>query len=105
LVLQHPVPSARHTAAHESPFIYSGAWLWLRVARRAQARWTIIQSYNAEEVMMMADEITCTVEFTEGAIDRITDAFVDLYYGIKDGIYEGPLPPEDTESNNEDKTA
>lgn len=54
---------------------------------------------------MMADEITCTVEFTEGAIDRITDAFVDLYYGIKDGIYDGPLPPEDTESNNDDKTA
>lgn len=36
-------------------------------------------------------EITCTVEFTEGAIDRITDAFVDLYYGIKNGTYKGPL--------------
>lgn len=36
-------------------------------------------------------EITCTVVFTEGAIDRITDAFVDLYYGIKDGRYNGPL--------------
>lgn len=36
-------------------------------------------------------EITCTVEFTEGAIDRITDAFVDLYYGIKNGIHKGPL--------------
>lgn len=36
-------------------------------------------------------EITCTVEFTEGAIDRITDAFVELYYGIKDGRYKGPL--------------
>ena len=38
-------------------------------------------------------KITCTMEFTEGAIDRITQAFVDLYYGIVDGIYEGPLLP------------
>ncbi len=37
------------------------------------------------------EELTCTVEFTEGAIDRITEAFVDLYYGIKNGLYEGPL--------------
>lgn len=36
-------------------------------------------------------EITCTFEFTEGAQDRITDAFVDAYYKIKDGIYKGPL--------------
>lgn len=36
-------------------------------------------------------EIVCTVEFTEGAVDRITDAFVDLYYQIKQGIYQGPL--------------
>lgn len=47
-------------------------------------------------------EITCEVEFTEGAIDRITDAFVDLYYGIKNGIYDGPLLPENT---GQDKTA
>lgn len=39
------------------------------------------------------EPIKCTVEFTEGAIERITAAFVDLYYGILDGIYEGPLPP------------
>lgn len=39
-------------------------------------------------------EIRCTVEFTEGAIDRITDAFVDLYYLIKQGIYKGPLLPD-----------
>lgn len=38
-------------------------------------------------------KITCTVTFTEGAHKRITDAFVDLYYGILDGIYEGPLLP------------
>ena len=44
-------------------------------------------------------EITCTVEFTEGAIDRITDAFVDLYYGILDGIYKGPLPPKKDEGD------
>lgn len=47
-------------------------------------------------------EITCEVEFTEGAIDRITDAFVDLYYGIKNGTYDGPLLPENTV---QDKTA
>lgn len=35
-------------------------------------------------------EITCVVEFTEGAEQRITDGMVDLYYGIKDGRYEGP---------------
>lgn len=35
-------------------------------------------------------KITCTVEFTEGAVERITDAFVDLYYGIEDGRYKGP---------------
>lgn len=46
-------------------------------------------------------EITCTMEFTEGARQRITDAFVDLYYGIRDGIYEGPL----LEEQDEDKTA
>lgn len=45
-------------------------------------------------------EITCTVEFTEGAIDRITQAFVDTYYAIKDGIYEGPPLLE-----SEDETA
>lgn len=37
------------------------------------------------------EPIVCTVEFTEGAEQRITDAFVDLYYQIKDGIYKGPL--------------
>lgn len=35
-------------------------------------------------------EITCTIEMTEGAEKRVTEAFVDLYYGIKAGIYEGP---------------
>lgn len=42
-------------------------------------------------------EITCTVELTEGAIDRITDAFVDLYYKIKNGIHKGPLLDNDKE--------
>lgn len=52
----------------------------------------------------MADRksVKCTVEFTEGAIERITAAFVDLYYGILDGIYEGPLPPGQTDTK--DKT-
>ena len=41
-------------------------------------------------------EITCTVEFTEGAIQRITVAFVDMYYGIKNGFIEGPLLEDET---------
>lgn len=36
------------------------------------------------------DDLTCTVEFTEGAVDRITQAFADLYYQIQDGIYKWP---------------
>lgn len=40
-------------------------------------------------------EISCSTEFTEGAIDRITNAFIDIYYGIKNGIYKGPLPDDD----------
>ncbi len=36
-------------------------------------------------------EITCEVEFTEGAIERITNVFVDYHYGIKEGRYKGPL--------------
>ena len=47
-----------------------------------------------------AQKIECTVEFTEGATQRITDAFVDLYYQIKQGIYKGPLL-----SKTDDKTA
>ncbi|MBO5208513.1 MAG: hypothetical protein J6B68_04120 [Lachnospiraceae bacterium] len=35
--------------------------------------------------------IECTVEFTEGATQRITDAFVDLYYQIEQGTCKGPL--------------
>lgn len=41
------------------------------------------------------EEITCTVEFTEGAQQRFTDAFVDLYYKIKKGISKGPLPEDE----------
>lgn len=37
------------------------------------------------------EPIECSVEFTEGATERITDAFVNLYYQIKQGIYKGPL--------------
>lgn len=36
-------------------------------------------------------EIVCTVEMTEGAEQRITEALVDLYYDIKNGKYSGPL--------------
>ncbi len=38
--------------------------------------------------------IECTVEYTEGAAQRITDAFVDLYYQIKRGTCKGPVLPE-----------
>lgn len=48
------------------------------------------------------EPVTCTVEFSEGAMERITDAFVDLYYGILDGVYKGPLPPK---KDKEDETA
>ncbi len=41
--------------------------------------------------------IVCTVEFTEGAMDRITAAFVDLRHQIKQGIYKGPVFPEEKE--------
>lgn len=44
--------------------------------------------------MKKQKEIECTVEFTDGAIDRITDAFVDMLYKIEDGIYKGPLLPK-----------
>lgn len=36
-------------------------------------------------------EITCTVEFTEGAEKRIIRAFEELYHDIKNGIHTGPL--------------
>ena len=47
--------------------------------------------------MKKETRIECTVEFTEGATERITDAFVELYYQIEEGIYKGPLPPGQTE--------
>lgn len=53
--------------------------------------------------MSKTKEITCEVEFSEGAMDRITEAFVDLYHGIKNGLYKGPLP--DAEKETDDKTA
>lgn len=46
------------------------------------------------------EEITCSIEFTEGAIERITDAFIDIYFGIKSGIYKGPLTEDNDNKNN-----
>lgn len=46
-------------------------------------------------------KITCTVTFTEGAIDRITDAFIELYFDIKNGIHEGPLLDDKKEDTKE----
>jgi hypothetical protein len=40
-------------------------------------------------------KIICEVTLTEGAVDRITQAFVDLYYGIQEGIYKYNGPPLD----------
>lgn len=37
--------------------------------------------YNAQK-----KEYTCTVEFTEGSEQRITQAFVDLYYRRQRGL-------------------
>lgn len=42
-------------------------------------------------------KVTCTVEFTDGAIDRITQILVDYYYAIRDGVY--------TDIRKKDKTA
>ena len=52
---------------------------------------------KGEDSMAGKEELTCTVEFTEGAIERITEAFVDLYYGIKNGLHEGPLLDDERE--------
>ena len=62
---------------------------------------------DKQEVIGMAGKskkntsIECTVEYTEGAAQRITDAFVDLYYQIKRGTCKGPLLPE----KNKEETA
>lgn len=49
-------------------------------------------------------EITTTVEFTEGAIERITDAFVDLYYQIMAGNvkFDGTFPEHGSSTKKED---
>lgn len=59
--------------------------------------------YQEVIYLMSKSKVTCTVEFTEGAQERITQAFVDLYYDILDGIHEGPLPTEIR--TNKDETA
>ena len=51
--------------------------------------------------MKKDNRIECTVEFSEGAAERITDAFVDLYYKIEEGVYKGPLLPKQTEETRE----
>ena len=54
--------------------------------------------YHAGGIWMKNNnEISCNVELTEGAIDRITDAFVDIYYGIRNGTSKGPLPDNEKE--------
>ena len=46
-------------------------------------------------------EIKCTVEFTPGAIDRITQSVLDnIYYPIRDGLYKDPR-----QEQNKDETA
>ena len=46
-------------------------------------------------------EIECTVEFSEGAFDGFTFAFVVLYYQLERGIYKGPKRPK----NRQEETA
>ncbi|MDO4267426.1 MAG: hypothetical protein Q4C73_03050 [Eubacteriales bacterium] len=48
--------------------------------------------------------MTCTIEMTEGAEQRIVDALVDLYYAIKDGKVKGPTFPnwEKKKDNDEE---
>lgn len=40
---------------------------------------------------MKNKEINVTVELTEGAEDRITEALFDLFCAIKSGRHKGPL--------------
>ncbi len=55
-------------------------------------RWTSGDAYDKQGGGNLAErkkrEVNCEVIFTEGAVDRITQAFVDLYYGIQDGLYQ-----------------
>ena len=41
------------------------------------------------------DDFTCTVEFTEGSEQRITEAFVDLYYNRQRGLTKTDSGPDD----------
>lgn len=36
------------------------------------------------------NEITCELILTPGAIERVTDAFVELHREIRNGLHEGP---------------
>ncbi|MBO5033483.1 MAG: hypothetical protein J6D08_16655 [Lachnospiraceae bacterium] len=41
------------------------------------------------------DDFTCTVEFTEGSEQRITEALVDLYYNRQRGLTKTDSGPDD----------
>ncbi len=43
--------------------------------------------------------IKCSIEYTQGAEERIMAAFVELYYQIENGQVEGPLPRKEEKSN------
>mgnify|MGYP006934544517 FL=1 len=43
-------------------------------------------------------QIKCEVEMTPGAVERITDAFVDLYRKIQKGLHTGPEKTEEEKS-------
>lgn len=53
--------------------------------------------------MAKREEVTCNVTYSPGARERITQAFVDLYYAILDGVHEGPLLTD--KQKGKDKTA
>lgn len=43
------------------------------------------------------NEITCELILTPGAIERVTDAFVELHREIQNGLYEGPPTTKEKE--------
>lgn len=42
------------------------------------------------------EKVTCTVEFTEGALERITEALMDIYYSIEAGLSRDPRQKDKT---------
>lgn len=43
-------------------------------------------------------QIKCEVEMTPGAVERITDAFIELYRKIQNGLHTGPVDKQEEKS-------